>query len=101
LIALIDYFSDEYFGSYFELDPAWISRDFMEYENMNEASKENDMSNARKVIKVDGGSVDNSIHILLHHMPDNLYTRPCFQISTTQNQVRLHRFSLVYIHQKK
>ena len=57
LKALFKYFSDEYFGSYFELDPAWISRDFMEYENMNEASKENDMSNARKVIKVDGGSV--------------------------------------------
>jgi hypothetical protein len=35
LKALFKYFKDEYYADYFELDPTWISRDFMEYKNMN------------------------------------------------------------------
>jgi hypothetical protein len=33
LKALFKYFSDEYFADYFELDPTWTSREFMEIKN--------------------------------------------------------------------
>ncbi|VVM18748.1 hypothetical protein BSPWISOXPB_4413 [uncultured Gammaproteobacteria bacterium] len=51
LKALFKHFSDEYFADYFELDPTWTSREFMEYKNMNDALKENDMSDFKEVIK--------------------------------------------------
>jgi hypothetical protein len=54
---LFKYFKDEYYADYFELDPTWISRDFMEYKNMNDALKENDMSDFKEVIHANGGSV--------------------------------------------
>jgi hypothetical protein len=42
---------------YFELDPTWTSREFMEYKNMNDALKENDMSDFKEVIRANNGSV--------------------------------------------
>ena len=57
LKSLFKYFRDEYYADYFELDPTWISRDFMEYKNMNDALKENDMSDFKEVIHANNGSV--------------------------------------------
>ena len=57
LKALFKYFKDEYYADYFELDPTWISRDFTEYKNMNDALKENDMSDFKEVINANNGSV--------------------------------------------
>ena len=57
LKALFKYYSDEYFADYFELEPTWISSDFTEYKNMNDALKENDMSDLKEVIHANNGSV--------------------------------------------
>ena len=57
LKALFKYFSDDYFAEYFELDPTSISSDFTEYKNMNDAFKENDMSDLQEAIHANNGSV--------------------------------------------
>jgi hypothetical protein len=57
LKALFKYLSDAYSGDYLELHPNWISSAFIEYKDMNDVFKENEMSDIQELIKVDSGIV--------------------------------------------